>query len=79
MSDVLVDYAMLHDISKPDSLTLKVEGEKKGIEIAWEQWQNIKAAGEPVPDRRQADNLDLLFPCERGIARNARHQRLQIA
>jgi hypothetical protein len=47
VNDVLVDYAILHDIAKPDCMTLKVEGEKKGIEIAWERWQNIKAAGEP--------------------------------
>jgi len=43
----LVDYAFLHDVAKPDCLTLKIEGEKKGVEITWEQWQEIAKAGAP--------------------------------
>jgi hypothetical protein len=32
-SNDLIEYIFLHDIAKPDCLTLKVEGEKNGIEI----------------------------------------------
>lgn len=47
VNPVLVDYTFLHDISKPDCLTLKIDGEKKGIEITWEQWKEIENAGTP--------------------------------
>ncbi len=43
----LVDYTFLHDIAKPDSMTLKIEGGDKGIEITWEQWLVIESRGEP--------------------------------
>ena len=35
-----IDYTFLHDISKPDCLSLKIEGEKKRVEISWEEWKN---------------------------------------
>lgn len=47
INPVLVEYTFLHDISKPDCLTLKVEGEKTGIEVSWEQWQEIEKSGQP--------------------------------
>jgi hypothetical protein len=37
----LIDYTFLHDIAKPECLTLKLEGEKDGAEITWGEWQNI--------------------------------------
>ena len=43
----LIDYAFLHDISKQDCLTLKVEGEKLGREVTWGEWQEIARQGEP--------------------------------
>jgi hypothetical protein len=43
----VIDYAFLHDIAKPDCLTLKLEGEKKGVEITMEQWKKIEEAGQP--------------------------------
>lgn len=47
INPALIDYTFLHDIAKPDCLTLKIEGEKKGVEITWEQWKEIESAGEP--------------------------------
>ncbi len=34
-----IDYVFLHDIAKPDCLTLKFEGEYRGREITWDEWQ----------------------------------------
>jgi len=42
-----VDYVFLHDISKPDTLSLVVEGQKSAVEVTWEEWQNIGKAGRP--------------------------------
>lgn len=47
INPVLVEYTFLHDISKPDCLTIKIEGEKKGVEITREQWQKIGQSGRP--------------------------------
>ena len=47
VNPMLVEYTFLHDIAKPDCLTLKMEGEKKGIEVTWEQWQEIEKTGSP--------------------------------
>ena len=47
VNPALVDYTFLHDVAKPDCLTLKIEGEKKGIEITWERWKEIEKAGQP--------------------------------
>lgn len=47
INPALVDYTFFHDIAKPDSLTLKIEGDKKGVEITWEQWQKIETEGAP--------------------------------
>lgn len=47
VNPMLVEYTFLHDIAKPDCLTLKIEGEKKGAEVTWDQWQKIAAGGEP--------------------------------
>ena len=43
----LVDYTFLHDVAKPDCLTLKIEGDKKGLEITWEKWKEIEKSGTP--------------------------------
>lgn len=47
INPAIVDYTFFHDIAKPDSLTLKFKDEKKGVEITWEQWQEIEKNGEP--------------------------------
>ncbi len=43
----IIDYVFLHDIAKPDSLSLKIEGEKKPVEITWDQWKEVEINGEP--------------------------------
>ncbi|MFA4818656.1 MAG: hypothetical protein WC621_02320 [Patescibacteria group bacterium] len=47
VNPALIDYTFLHDVAKPDCLTLKIEAEKKGIEITWEQWKDIEKNGLP--------------------------------
>ncbi|MSR71711.1 MAG: hypothetical protein EXS50_03605 [Candidatus Taylorbacteria bacterium] len=47
VNPALVEYTFFHDISKPDCLTLKLEGEKKGVEITWEQWKEVERTGQP--------------------------------
>ncbi len=41
----LVEYVFLHDLAKPD--TLRVKSGEIEKEIGWDEWQQIKAAGEP--------------------------------
>lgn len=43
----LVDYALMHDLEKPNCLSLKFDGRKDKVEITWEEWQGIEARGEP--------------------------------
>lgn len=45
VNPTLIDYAFLHDISKPDCLILKIEG--KSVEVTWGQWQKIAEEGRP--------------------------------
>lgn len=47
INPTFVDYTFFHDIDKKDCLTVKIEGEKKGTEISWEQWQAIEKDGAP--------------------------------
>lgn len=62
---VFVDYILLHDISKPDCLLLKVDGEKGGVEITWEQWKAVEAAGEPYKlDGKQIQSISYYHPSE---------------
>lgn len=47
INNTLIDYTFFHDIAKPDCLAIKIEGEKKGVEITWEQWKEIEKTGTP--------------------------------
>jgi hypothetical protein len=61
----MIDYTFMHDISKPDSLTVKAVGEKAGIEITWEQWQGIEKQGKPYkvtkPDGQAAEIASISY------------------
>lgn len=52
----LVEYAFLHDISKPDCMSLEVEGREGKIEITWSEWLEIEAGSEPY--RLKVKKLD---------------------
>lgn len=44
---IFVDYTFLHDLAKPDCLTLRCDGIKEGVEITMEQWEVIERGGAP--------------------------------
>ncbi len=68
VSPEITDYAFLHDIAKPDCLTLKLEEQKDGTEVTWEQWQAIEAAGEPYQYEGKAVNSISYFHSSEGSA-----------
>lgn len=42
----MLTYAFIHDIAKPDTLLVKLEGDKNGIEMTLEDWQTTIEHGE---------------------------------
>src|SRR3989344_454589 len=65
VNPALVEYTFFHDISKPDCLTLKVESEKQGIEITWEQWKEIERMGQPYQfEGRVIKSISYFHPSE---------------
>jgi len=68
INPALVDYTFFHDIAKPDSLTLKIADEKKGVEITWEQWQKIEAGGAPYQFERKPITSISYFHSSEGAA-----------
>lgn len=43
-------YAFTHDIAKPDTLLVKCEGEKKGLEMTLEEWEQRVKGDPPTVD-----------------------------
>lgn len=65
INPALIEYTFLHDIAKPDCLTLKTEGEKKGVEITWDQWEKIAAGGEPYQlEGKSVTSISYFHPSE---------------
>lgn len=71
INPALIDYTFLHDISKSDCLTLKVEGEKKGVEITWEQWKWIEQSGAPYKlDGKPITSISYFHPSEGAVGQH---------
>ncbi len=54
----LLAYTFLHDITKPDSLTIKFADDRKNESVSWEQWQ------ERIPEAAKSDPQALKAYCE---------------
>ncbi|MFA5954569.1 MAG: hypothetical protein WC817_03490 [Patescibacteria group bacterium] len=71
VSPDMVDYVFLHDIAKMDCLQLKLEGDKNGREVSWEEWQRIAKAGKPfMCDGKAVISIAYFHPSEKSMGQH---------